>query len=214
MRRLLPFTLGLALWLSAGASPALEVVVDDVTVTSDAVDAVNLEIDVWLRVALGETLLDAGGWQAAVDLLGPAGVEIASPFALASPPNPHPPLIDENFLADFDSASGPLRASATAFLSSGAAPITGGAGLFRIPIRVLPLADGVYTFRVDVSPIVGSRIVDAQAQSIPFTTADGTLVVTRPARVPGLGRAGILVVVGLTLALGAWSLPRRASSSS
>jgi hypothetical protein len=158
-------------------------------------------LHVYVRLAPGETPPDLAGWQAAVDLVaGGTDVAFIAPWAEIPPGSTHPALLASNFLANFGADNGAARASATAFLDTGATPFVDQAGLMRVPFEVAPGAAGAFAVTLDLDAFSGTALSDATISSIPFTAVDGVIAVTpAPHLVPALGDAGLLLLAGSLL---------------
>ena len=175
----------------------IEVVVESKTILNDPILPVDGFVDVFLKVT-GGAVPDLAAWQAAVDLqTAAAGLVFTSPFAQPAAES-HPAVIAENFMPNFTGDGGPHRASAMAYLNSGAAQINDGDGLFRVPFRVDPGVVGAFTVTIDPDPFTGSVLSDANFGAIPFTAVSGTISVND---VPEPASLSALIIAALTLAV-------------
>lgn len=192
---------GAYLLSTSGVATALEVVVESVELSGSPSNAVQGTLDLLVHLGPGESPPDLAGWQAAVDLDAPGGeVVFLAPYAEAPPGPDPPPLLTDNFVADFGGDNGAARASATAFLDAGGIPFVDGAALMRIPFEVAPGAQGTYAVSLDLDPFSGTVLTDTDSNGIAFSAVDGALSIS-PTAVPAMGVAGRLALAAALLAI-------------
>jgi hypothetical protein len=202
VRLLLSRLVGLAALFTTAlmGSPALalEIVVSEATVyTSPTLTSGQLVV--YVRLAPGEPPPSIAGYQVAANLAPTASVAFVTPFA-SSTSAPHVPLISQNFDANFGSDNGPLRASASAFLDTGATPASSGLGLMSIRFQVQPNTLGDFVVSLDTNAISGTVLSNGVGNSVPYTPIQGRIRVVQAPAVP-VFPGETQVLFGLLIAL-------------